>query len=108
MLFLQRVTVTKYAPSFWSKKTSFHGIVRNIAKVHLLFEMPEASTVIFKTFKSEWFDLEHVFITSFRILIFAKFKVAPSKLTLNPSSLLLLLRQLFKLFDGFGALIIAH
>ena len=105
MLLLQGVAVAYYAPSFGGKEGLLEGVIAEFTEIYLLFEVPKTGGVVFETLQTVWLILEHLLVVFFCLRILSHFEVTFSYLTKYPASLVLLLWQLSKDFDGLGALI---
>ena len=80
-------------------------MVRQIAEIHLLLEMPQACRVIFEPLKPVGLYLNYLLIHFLGILVLGHLKVTSGDLCKSPTSLVLLLRKLIKDFERLLALV---
>jgi hypothetical protein len=107
MFFLQAVAVADHAPCLWGEKRLFKCKVAQMGELVLLLQVPEASGVVLKTFKTIWFNFGHLLKRVHRILVLRLLKETPSNLPLDPSCFALLVGQLLVLLFSFSALVYA-
>lgn len=105
MLLLQRIAVTNDAPRLRCEQRLFQSMIREIAEIHLLLQVPQTCRVVFEALQSVRLDLYYFLVHFLRILILCHLKVASSNLCECPARLKLLLRQLIEDLDAFLALI---
>lgn len=105
VLLLQRIAISYDTPCLRCEKRFFQGMVRKVAKVNLLFEVPQTSGIVFETLKSIGLDLNNLLVHLFSILILGHLEVAAGDLGESPARLVLLLRQLVKHLNTLLALI---
>jgi len=98
MLLLEGVAVADHAPRLRREQRLLQSIVREIAELDLLLEVPETRGVVLETFESERLRLQDLLVSFLSVLILGHFEVAASNLGEDPTCLVLLLRKLPK--DG--------
>lgn len=94
MLFLERVAVAHHAPCLRRKQRLLKRVVREVAELNLLLEVPETRGVILESFEPEGLCLQYLLVSLLSVLVLSHFEVAASHLCEDPTCLVLLLRKL--------------
>lgn len=69
MFSLQTVAIAYHTPSLRSEERLLKRLITEKDESVLIFEMPEAGRVEFKTLKSIWLNLTHLFIQFYSLMI---------------------------------------
>ena len=105
MLLLQGVAISYHTPGFWGKERFLQRVVRKVAEIHLLLEVPQARRVILEALKPVRLYLNYFLIHFIGILVLGHLKVASGDLCESPPSLVLLLSKLIQNFERLLALV---
>lgn len=80
-------------------------MIREVAELHLLLEMPKAGRVVLQAFKAVGLCLDDLAIHLLSLLVLGHLKVAPRNLSQHPPGGILLLSELSEDLDALLAFV---